>query len=157
MDDLDLAILHELSENPQERFSKIATNVGVSSRTVQKRVQKMKEANVIICSSVILDLSKLGYEGQAVLRIINAPGYEKAVTVEALRKIPNIFLIAETIGDVDIMAIAAVKNYRSIINTINTIRQLPSVEKIDENFVPDTQFPATREFTAQFRTQTDTY
>jgi Lrp/AsnC family transcriptional regulator for asnA, asnC and gidA len=149
MDETDFEILQLLMKNPQERFSSIAKGVGVSPRTVQKKVQKMKEAGLILRSSIIMDLSKLGYEGEATIRITNAPGYDKATTIEALRGIPNIFIITEIIGDFDIMAIAAVKDYPSIVNMVNTIRQLPSVEKAEADFVTETQFPATTEFNRQ--------
>jgi Lrp/AsnC family transcriptional regulator for asnA, asnC and gidA len=149
MDETDFEILQLLMKNPQERFSSIAKGVGVSPRTVQKKVQKMKEAGLILRSSIIMDLSKLGYEGEATIRITNAPGYDKATTIEALKGIPNIFIITEIIGDFDIMAIAAVKDYPSIVNMVNTIRQLPSVEKAEADFVTETQFPATTEFNRQ--------
>jgi len=149
MDDTDLKILQLLVKNPQERYSTIAKSTGVSPRTVQKKVQKMKETGVILHSSIIIDLSKLGYEGEATIRITNEPGYDKDTTIDALKAIPNIFIITEIIGDFDVLAIAAVKDYPSIINMVNTIRQLPSVEKAEADFVTDTQFPATTEFNKQ--------
>jgi DNA-binding Lrp family transcriptional regulator len=110
----------------------------------------MKESGVILHSTIIIDLSKLGYQGEATLRIVNAPGYDKAITIDALKRIPNIFLVTEIIGDFDVMAIAAVKDYSSIVNMVNTIRQLPSVEKAEADFVTDTQFPATEGFNQLF-------
>ena len=150
MDNTDLEILKLLAKNPQERFSRIAKKVGVSPRTVQKKFQRMKEVGVILHSSIIIDLSKLGYQGEATLRIVNAPGYDKAATIDALRRIPNIFLITEIIGDFDVMAVAAVKDYPSIVNMVYTVRQLVSVEKAEVDFVTDTQFPATKGFNQLF-------
>ena len=149
MDKTDFEILQLLTKNPQEPFSRIARKAGVSPKTVQKKVQNMRKAGIILRSSIIIDLSRLGYEGEASLRITNAPGCDKATTINALKGIPNIFLITEIIGDFDIMAIAAVKDYQSIVNMVNTIRQLPSVEKAEADFVTDAQFPATREFNKQ--------
>lgn len=149
MDETDLEILQLLVRSPQEPFYRIAKKVGVSPRTVQKRLQKMKEAGMIHCFSIIIDLSKLGYQGEAYLQITNAPGYDKATTIEGLKGIPNIFLITEIIGDFDVMAIAAVKDYKSIVKMVNTIKQMPSVEKVETDFVTETQFPATTKFTEQ--------
>ncbi len=149
MDNTDFEILQLLTKNPQEPFSGIAKKVSVSPKTVQKKVQKMKESGIIFRTTIIIDLSKLGYQGEASLRITNAPGYDKATTIDALKGIPNIFLLAEIKGDFDIMAIAAVKDYPSIVNMVNTIRQLPSVEKAEADFVTDTQFPATMGFNKQ--------
>jgi Lrp/AsnC family transcriptional regulator for asnA, asnC and gidA len=149
VDGTDLEILQLLVKDPQEPFSRIATKVGVSPRTVQKKVQKMKKERILLGSSIIIDLSKLGYQGEASIQITNVPGYDKATTINALKRIPNIFLITEITGDFDIMAIAAVKDYPSVINMVNAIRQLPSVEKAEVDFVTDTQFPATTKFNDQ--------
>jgi len=149
MDETDLEILRLLVRKPQEPFSRIAKKLGISPNTVQSKVQKMKEAGIIHCFSIIIDLSKLGYQGEAYLQITNAPGYNKATTIDRLKVIPNIFIITEIIGAFDIMAIAAVKDYKSIVNMVNTIKQLPSVEKVETDFVMDTQFPATTSFTEQ--------
>ncbi len=149
MDKMDLEILRLLMKNPQEHFSTIAKKTGVTQKTVQTKVQKMKEKGIILRSTIVIDLSKIGYEGEATIRITNAPGYDKADTIGALKGISNIFIITEIIGDFDIMAIAAVKDYPNAINLINTIRQLPSVEKAEADFVTDTQFPATTEFNKQ--------
>ena len=152
MDGTDSEILQLLTKNPQEPFYRIAKKIGVSPRTVEKRFQKMKEAGTIIHPTIIVDLSKIGYQGEAYLQIVNAPGFEKITTIDALKRIPNIFLVTEIIGNFDILAIAAVKDFRSIINMVNTIRQLPSVEKVEADFVTDTQFPATTGFNRQLAT-----
>jgi Lrp/AsnC family transcriptional regulator for asnA, asnC and gidA len=155
MDGTDLEILRLLVKNPQAPFCRIAKKVGVSPWTAQNKVQKMKEAGIILCSSIIIDLSKLGYQGEAYLHITNMPGCDKATTIDGLKGIPNIFLITEIIGGFDIMAIAAVKDYQSIVNMVNTVKQLPSVEKVDTDFVTDTQFPATTKFAGQLTPKKD--
>lgn len=149
MDETDLQILQELSKNPQTPFSQIAEKTGVSPRTVQKKYEKMKSKGIILRSSIIVDLSKLGYQGRANLKITNLPSQPKATTINALKKIPNIFIITEIIGDFDILALAAVRDYASIINMVNTVWKLPSVEKIETDFLTDTQFPMTKGFSRQ--------
>jgi Lrp/AsnC family transcriptional regulator for asnA, asnC and gidA len=155
MDETDLAILRLLVKNPQAPFYRIAKKVGVSPWTAQNKVQKMKEEGLILCSSIIVDLSKLGYQGEAYLQITNVSGYDKALTIEGLKGIPNIFLITEIIGDFDILAIAAVKDYQSIVNMVKTIKQLPSVDKVETDFVTETQFPATTKFAEQLTPKKD--
>jgi DNA-binding Lrp family transcriptional regulator len=149
MDATDLEILQLLVRNPQEPFSRIAKKVGISTGTAQRKVQKMKESGLIQCFSIIIDLSKIGYQGEAYFQITNSSGYDKATTIDALKGIPNIFIITEIIGAFDILAIAAVKDYQSIVSMINTIKQLPSVEHVETDFVTETQFPATTKFAEQ--------
>ncbi|HJW65851.1 MAG TPA: hypothetical protein VJ507_03610 [Candidatus Bathyarchaeia archaeon] len=49
--------------------------------------------------------------------------------------------------------IAAVKNYKSLINMVNTIRRIPSVDQLDATFVADTAFPSGKEFNDLFTTE----
>jgi Lrp/AsnC family transcriptional regulator for asnA, asnC and gidA len=146
LDEIDMRILRELTENPQVSLLRIAERIGVSPRTVQKRYQKMKDGGIILHSSIIVDLSKIGYQGKAYLYVTNRPGLDKELTTSALKKIPDIFLITEIIGDYDILAIAAVRNFTSIMDKVNTIRKLPSVEQVEITFVTDAMFPGPKEF-----------
>ena len=153
MDETDMSILRELTENPQVPILRIAERIGVSPRTVQKKYQKMKDDGIIRRSSIIIDLSKIGYQGKAYLHITNTPGQDKELTVNALKKIPDIFLITEIIGEFDVLAIAAVKNYKSVINMVNTVKRIPSVDQVDATFVADTTFPGGKEFNDLFSTE----
>jgi Lrp/AsnC family transcriptional regulator for asnA, asnC and gidA len=150
MDDVDVSILRELTKNPQIPFSRIAEKNHVTPRTVQKKYQKMKENGIILRSSIIIDLSKIGYQGKAYLEITNAPGQSKEKTIDALRKMPNMFMITDIIGEFDVLVIAAVRNFRSIMDDVNTIRKLPSVERVEVTFVTDAMFPGPKEFNDLF-------
>jgi len=150
MDKVDVCILRELTKNPQMPFLRIAEKVGVSPRTVQKKFQKMKENGIILRSSIIIDLSKIGYQGKAYLTITNAPGQSKEKTIDALKKMPNMFMITDIIGDFDVLVIAAVRAFTSIMDDVNAIRKLPSVERVEVTFVTDTMFPGPKEFNELF-------
>jgi Lrp/AsnC family transcriptional regulator for asnA, asnC and gidA len=146
MDEIDVKILKELTLDPQIAFLRIAEKTGVSPKTVQKKYQKLKENHTILRSSITIDLSKIGYQGKAYLMITNTPGQDKIVTINALSNIPDVFLITDVLGEFDILAIAAVKDYTHVLNMVNTIRNLPSVEKAEAAFVTDAIFPAGKEF-----------
>ncbi len=150
MDIVDAKILRELTKNPQAHFSRVAEKIGVTPGTVQKRYHKLRDNSIIIRSSVIIDLSKIGYQGKAYLMITNAPGYSKETTINALKKIPNMFMMTDIIGEFDVLVIAAVRNFTGIMDNVDTIRKLPSVERIDVAFVKDTMFPSPKEFNELF-------
>jgi hypothetical protein len=65
----------------------------------------------------------------------------------------DIFLSTETIDDFDVLAIAAVKDLKSSIDLVNSIRELPSVDHVEVSFTDDTAFPAGKGFTELFRTK----
>ncbi len=125
-------------------FYKVAKIIGISPRTVELRYRKLVEKQVIIKSTIRIDLSKIGYEGKAFIYITISPNAEKYIIIEELKEINGIYLIAEIMGNYDILAILAVKDFDSIMEVMDRIRKIPSVEKTDISFVQDTTYPMSR-------------
>ena len=153
MDEIDQKILKELTKNAQAPFSRIAKKIGVSPQTVQIRYAKMKEEGAILRSAVTVDLLKVGYQGKAELMITNVPNHTKKETIDALKKMRDIFLETEIIGAFDVLAVAAIRDFRSGINLVNTVRALPSVDHVDVSFTTDTAFPVGKGFNELFQTK----
>jgi DNA-binding Lrp family transcriptional regulator len=153
MDEIDQKILKELTKDVQAPFSKIAQKIGVSPQTVQIRYTKMNEEGAILRSAIIVDLLKLGYQGKAVLLITNASNHKKKETMDALKKMQDVFMETEIIGDFDVLAVAAIRDFRSAIKLVNKIRALPSVDHVDASLTTDTAFPVGRGFNELFRTE----
>ena len=141
LDEIDRKILDLLCQDAQIPFYKVAKIVGVSPRTVELRFQKLKQEKVVLQSTIQLDLSKIGYAGKAYISITTRPGADRCNTVNELKKIDGIFLITQTIGDFDILALTIVKDFAGVIEIMDHIRKLPSVEKADGSFVQDNTYP----------------
>jgi DNA-binding Lrp family transcriptional regulator len=146
MDKVDLQILQELTKDAQTPFFRLAEEIGVSPRTVQERYKRMKEEGIILRSTIEVDLSKIGYQGKAYLMITNAPNQDKAITINALDKMKNVFLLAEIVGDFDLIAIAMIKSIRDMISLVDAIRKLKSVSRVEIALVSETAFPVTESF-----------
>lgn len=146
MDQLDYLILSELLKDPQISFLAISKKLGVSSFTVKSRYTKMKAEKVIMNCVVNIDLSKLGYQGKAILLITNAPHAPKSATLEALKKIRNVFVASEIIGPFDILVIAPVTDLNSVRSLVNEIKRLPSVQRVHISCINDTMFPVSSTF-----------
>ena len=117
MDKLDRQILEELTQDAQQSFLSIAKKIGVSPKTVQMRYKRMEKERVLLHSSIVVSLSKLGYKGKAYLLIKLVEGKTRNEAVAALKKIKNVFLITEVMGgDCDVLALAAIRDYQSILN-----------------------------------------
>jgi Lrp/AsnC family transcriptional regulator for asnA, asnC and gidA len=151
MDEVDLQILKELAKNVRAPLSRIAEKTGVAPKTAQRRYEKMKEEGIILLSTVTLDLSKIGYQCKAYLMIANAQNHDKRETTAALKQIPNIFLITETLGDFDVFAIAVIKDFESMINLVTSIRSMPSVDEVEVALTRDTSFPVGKDFDVLLR------
>jgi DNA-binding Lrp family transcriptional regulator len=143
MKNLDDEIMHELIMNPQIPFSRIAKKLNISQNTIKKKYEKMVKDKIILRSTITIDLLKIGYQGKARFTIRTE---QKEATIEALKKIPNIILVAETVGDYDVIAIAAVKDYKSMINMSNEVKKIPTVSQADVALEETTHFPVSTQF-----------
>jgi Lrp/AsnC family transcriptional regulator, regulator for asnA, asnC and gidA len=141
LDKIDRKILDLLCQDAQMPFYKVAKIVGISPRTVELRFQKLVQEKVVLQSTIQLDLNKIGYAGKAYISITSRPGADRCITVNELKKIDGIFLITHTIGDFDILALTIVKDFAGVIEIMDHIRKLPSVEKADVSFVQDNTYP----------------
>jgi len=141
MDEVDLNIIKELKKDANMPFLKIAKRLGVSPKTIQARYKKMKENGIIWHSTISLDISKLGYQGKSYLMITNAPNHDPHLTINALNQMRDVFIVAETIGDFDVLAITFVRNLKSFAKLVQDIKSLPSVSQIEFVIVTDTSFP----------------
>lgn len=146
MDKLDYLIISELCKDARRSFVKIAKELGVTPYTVRKRYEKMKKEGKIRTSIVSIDLSKLGYQGKALLMINISTKQDKTLTITGLKKIRNILVITEIIGPFDILAIAPVTDLNSIRTIVNAIKKVPNVQRVEVIFTNDTAFPVTASF-----------
>jgi DNA-binding Lrp family transcriptional regulator len=147
MKQIDYQILKKLFKNPTIRFLRIAEEIGVSPSTVKKRYEKM-EKKVFYPPTIIMDLKKVGFEGKAYLLLKNKHGTDPKLTLKILDDLPNLFLIAETIGKFNFICLLAFRNIKDLKKKIYKIREHPSVERIDIAITEQTDFPLKREFDA---------
>ena len=146
MDEIDLRIIRELTKDAKTPFLRIAKKLGVSPETVRTRYIKMKEDRTIKHCSISIDLSKIGYQGKVFLMITNSSNNDKSKTIDVLKKMRNIFIISEMIGDFEILGIAPVKDMNSLKALVNKIKKLPSVNKVEFTVINDATFPINEHF-----------
>ena len=125
---------------------KIAEELGVTPYTVRKRYEKMRKKGEIWTSIVSIDLSKLGYQGKAFLMVSISAKQDKSLTITGLKKIRNILVVTEIIGDFDILAIAPVTDLNSLRTIVNAIKLVPNVQKVEVVCINDTAFPINQSF-----------
>jgi len=146
MDEVDLKIIKELKKDAEKSFLKIAKEIGVSPRTVQKRYERMKENGIILRTTISIDTSKIGYIGKACLMITNAPNEDEKLTIEALSRMQDVFIFADIIGDCDLLAIALIRDLKSFEKLLRDIKKVPSVDQLDFCLFTDTSFPIDEEY-----------
>ena len=125
-------------------FYRLAEELGVAPRTVELRFRKLVENRVIVGSTIRIDIGKIGFVGKSFIHITTSPtsqDADKSLLIKQLKKITGIYLTVELIGNYDILALLAVKDFAITLKVLDHIRKLPNVEKVDISFVPDTIYP----------------
>jgi DNA-binding Lrp family transcriptional regulator len=150
LDKINQEILTQLLNDPEKPFLKISEELGISPMTVTDRYEKMKKDGIIMGASIMLNLSKIGFQGKAFLHITTFDNENPEIIIRALQQIPNVFLISGIIGAFDILAMLAFRDVTEVKEVINKIRAEPSVKKVETSMTDDTSYPITKDY-AQIR------
>lgn len=85
LDGVDIKLLGELQLDPRQSTAELARRLGMSAPAVSERVQRLREAGVIVGYRVELDPRALGLPVTAYVRIRPAPGQLNKVAELAQR------------------------------------------------------------------------
>jgi Lrp/AsnC family transcriptional regulator for asnA, asnC and gidA len=140
MDAVDVQILTELMADAQMPFSRIAKKIGVSHETVRKRFEKMKNDGTIKQCTILLDGHKLGDEGTVFLMLSCAREVKKEEVMESLKRIPDLYMVIELIGDYDFFAWARLKSLKQLAHLVGDIRDLGNIDRMETLLLAQTYF-----------------
>ena len=90
LDTLDNKILQIIANDARISFLEVARICNVSGAAVHQRVQKMMNNNIITGSEFKLNLSKIGYDACAFLKLRFDNSEDLNAIVEKLKEIPEI-------------------------------------------------------------------
>jgi Lrp/AsnC family transcriptional regulator, leucine-responsive regulatory protein len=139
--DIDRKILEMLLNDDKIPFARVAKKLKVAPATVKKVYEELIEKGDVLRESVLLDLSKLGYCGKIYLMITTALKQDKASTMNLLKKVKDVFVVGEIVGDSDLLAVAMISDYDSIKTVVNEVRKIDNVEKVEITILNDVKFP----------------
>jgi DNA-binding Lrp family transcriptional regulator len=123
IDELDFAILKNLSNNSRIQTKKIASNINSTVSIVNNRIQKLIKNGVIMQFTTFVDWSKLGYDWYH-LQIILNDYKKKSQILNLIRKSP--FLIRNFKGlyyDIDIHCTFLFQHQNQLRELIETITE----------------------------------
>lgn len=103
IDELDLKILNEISENARKSSVKIAAALNITPKTVIERIKRLKKLKVIRGFKPILDSDKMGCVSSLLLiKYHNVSVELENELVDYLKAHPNVLSIVKTLGEWDI-------------------------------------------------------
>lgn len=133
MDIIDFQILETLSKDARTPFNKIAKKIGVSTDTICRRYNSLKEKGVIKAAMVVVDIRNCGYEGYVGLLIKAASGENQDTIHNALSSQKNVALVVKILGYYDFFVQVLIKDFTDLSKLheeFNKIRGIVSLDLI---------------------------
>jgi Lrp/AsnC family transcriptional regulator for asnA, asnC and gidA len=135
LDEIDRKIAITLSRKSRTPFRQIAKELDLSTKTVIQRYNKLR-MNLLTCSTITVDLSKLGYKALANFFIKVTNRSKMNDIYSGLLKIPNVIVIIRLIGTYDLYVGIVVEDFKELFETKKLVEQINGLENPDVFMVP---------------------
>ena len=109
IDDLDLKILSELSNDASISVPKLSEKINENSSVVYSRINRLVKKKLIERFTIDVNNKELGYTVKS-LTGINMDSKQRSVVIEELFKIPGVREVSEVTGRFDILVTMYAKN-----------------------------------------------
>ena len=109
VDDLDLKILSELSDDASISIPKLSKKINENSSVVYSRINRLVKKKLIERFTIDVNNKELGYTVKS-LTGINMDSKQRSVVIEELFKIPGVREVSEVTGRFDILVTMYAKN-----------------------------------------------
>jgi Lrp/AsnC family transcriptional regulator for asnA, asnC and gidA len=134
IDNLDKNILTALTENSRTAYAELAKKFDVSAGTIHVRVEKMRQAGIIIGTSIKIDPKQLGYDVCCFIGIILKSARDYPVALEKLKALNEVVEIYYTTGQYSIFIKLMCRSIDALqhilIDKIQSIDEIQSTETL---------------------------
>ncbi len=130
LDKIDLEIIRLLSLNSRVSFRKLAKKLGVTTKTVIQRYKNLRN-DVISCTTIALNLRKLGYLCNAIFCIKVVSQHKISKMVESITQLPNVISVIRCVGGIDVLAIALLANFAQLFEMQQEIAKISDIKSLE--------------------------
>ncbi len=134
MDDLDHRLIAALRGNARASLSELSKRLGVSRGTVQNRLNRLIDAQVILGFTVRLKSGAQTDRIRAIM-MIEVSGKNTRKVVQALRGLPQIHALHSTNGAFDLIAEIETANLAEFDSVLSKVRQIEGVERSETSLL----------------------
>ena len=119
LDELDYKILNLISNDTRMSFLEVSRICNISGAAVHQRVQKMIANNIITGSEFKLNLSKIGYNTCAFLKLRFSDGKDITAIIEKLKTISEVVECHLMVGDYDLIIKVHARSNAHLFDIVN--------------------------------------
>lgn len=130
LDNIDLEIIRLLSQNSRVSFRKLAKKLGVTTKTVIQRYKNLRN-NVLLSTTITLNLRKLGYVCNAIFCIKVVSQHKITSMVERIIQLPNVISVIRCVGGIDVLAIAPLANFAQLFKIKKEIAKITDIKNLE--------------------------
>jgi len=125
-------VLRELLEDGRKKITKIADNIGISRQTVSKKIEELKEKNIIKSFIANVNPRKVGLDSKAYMILDLVPSSERRHDfVLKVKDFEEVSQIHYTFGRFDMIIEILVEDDRELDNLVNRIHEFEAVEETE--------------------------
>jgi Lrp/AsnC family transcriptional regulator for asnA, asnC and gidA len=125
----DITIIRALQKDARSNFADIAKKCNLSIDTISKRYNKMKNANIIRGTTILLNPKSFQYHCIASLGIDASIPHLKEV-IQWIQQIPEIIFCTQSMGKHNLFCIAILKNVGRLSQVKDVIKGHPMIRKV---------------------------
>lgn len=136
-DETDMKIIKELRKNGRASYREIADKIDVSPGTVQNRIEKLEEQDIIKGYHAVVDWEELDYEITSIIGLqVKSSALDRVV--KKLDKNPNVFAVYTVTGEFDLFIAVKYKSMQELDNFVKKDLAQPEIEKTTTFIVLET-------------------
>jgi DNA-binding Lrp family transcriptional regulator len=129
LDDLDRKIVAALVANARTSFAEIGAAIGLSAPAVKRRVDRMREADVITGFTAMVRPSALGWETEAYVEVYCDSAAPPRRLAEVVRDYPEITAAMTVTGGADALLHIRATDIEHFEEVLERIREVPFIRK----------------------------
>jgi DNA-binding Lrp family transcriptional regulator len=134
MDDLDHRLISALRNDARASLSELSKRLGVSRGTVQNRLKRLIESEVILGFTVRLKNATATDRIRAIM-MVEVSGRNTRRVTDALRGLPQIHTLYSTNGAFDLVAEIDVANLAEFDRVLSTVRLIEGIERSETSLL----------------------
>lgn len=151
IDEKDSLIIEELIKNSRISFRKLSKRIGVSTDTVRRRYEQLKQ-NSVITARIQIDAAKVGYEATAYFSLRVEPECSALDIARKIAEMPDVFYVMNCVGSYDIVVMLMMKSVQHMLTTGGNIVRIPGIRRTETviNGLPP-KWPGARTYTSTMK------